>query len=225
MRILSVKNLSVSYENKIALQNVSFEVSLGDCIGIVGENGAGKSTLIKAILGLQNIKSGTVCFENISRSEFGYLPQQSFVQRDFPASVNEVVLSGCAANLFFSKEDKEKAARMMRRLSIWELRNYSYMELSKGQQQRVLLARALCSAEKLLVLDEPAAGLDYAVTSELYALINDINKNMGITVIVVSHDIDSAVRYFEKILHVNVGIRYFGEACGYVRSKYWGDIV
>ena len=157
--------------------------------------------------------------------EIGYLPQQTAVQRDFPAGAYEVVLSGRlgARGLrpFYSRADKTEALLNMKRLNIEEMYHSRSCcrELSAGQQQRVLLARALCAARKLLLLDEPVAGLDPVATRELYRLIADINRETGITVIMVSHDIASAVRYAGKILHLKNTQMFFGDTRDYVKSE------
>ena len=210
MSELSCRNLTLGYEGMILVKDLNFEVNKGDYLCIVGENGAGKSTLMRTILRLQKPLSGEIVFgEGVNAAEIGYLPQQTIVQRDFPASVKEVVLSGCQARLgrrpFYSREDKKRAAENMERLGISDLSGRCYRELSGGQQQRVLLARALCATERMLLLDEPVSGLDPGVTIEMYELIQKLNRE-GITVIMISHDIVSAVRYADHILHLGTKV-------------------
>ncbi len=207
------RDLTLGYEDRILFENLNFEVNHGDYLCVVGENGAGKSTLMRTILRLQEPLSGTVEYgEGLKPTEVGYLPQQTLVQRDFPASVREVVISGCLGRCgkraFYNKEDKALAEKNMRRLGIDDLAKKCYRELSGGQQQRVLLARALCATGKLLLLDEPVSGLDPMVTAEMYQLIERLNKE-GITVIMISHDIHGAVRYASHILHIGSDI-FFG---------------
>ena len=173
MPLLSFENLSIGYENTVVLENLSFEIEKGDYLAIIGENGAGKSTLLKTMLGLISPLKGQIVFDKeVKKTEIGYLPQQTLAQRDFPASVWEVVLSGCLGKNgirpFYSKEDKALAEENIEKMGLKELRNRCYRELSGGQQQRVLLARALCSSNKVLVLDEPVTGLDPKVTNQLY---------------------------------------------------------
>ena len=189
---------------------------------MLGENGSGKSTLMKTLLGQKNVISGKIEFsDGLKQNEIGYLPQQTEVQKDFPASVKEIVLSGCLNRSgfrpFYSKSQKETAARNMEKLGITDLSGKCYRELSGGQQQRVLLARALCAAEKLLVLDEPVAGLDPMVTKSLYSLIEEINRS-GMTVIMVSHDMEAAVEYASHILHIGHKPLFFGKKEDYVKS-------
>ena len=207
MSLITCENLSFAYEGVTVLQNLNFKVEQGDYLCILGENGAGKSTLMKGLLGLKKSSGGSVVFgEGLRAREIGYLPQQTPVQKDFPASVQEVVLSGCLSGMglrpFYGKAEKERAARSMESLEITDLRERCYRDLSGGQQQRVLLARALCATKKVILLDEPVAGLDPLVTINMYKLIERINKDMGITVIMVSHDIQAATRYATHILHL-----------------------
>ncbi|MGN1059271.1 MAG: metal ABC transporter ATP-binding protein, partial [Clostridia bacterium] len=206
MSILHCEDLCLHYDSINAVCHVDFAVEEGDYLCVVGENGSGKSTLMKGILGLLPPSHGQVTFSGLSQNEIGYLPQQTQVQKDFPASVYEVTLSGCNSRRglrpFYSKAEHKRAEDMLSLLNIASLKKRSYRELSGGQQQRVLLARALCATEKLLLLDEPAAGLDPAATAELYQIIKDLNQNRGVTVIMVSHDINSAVKYGTKILHM-----------------------
>lgn len=222
MALITVSNASLGYEGKAIVSDINFSVSDGDYLCIVGENGSGKSTLMKTLLGQKNVISGKIEFsDGLKQNEIGYLPQQTEVQKDFPASVKEIVLSGCLNRSgfrpFYSKSQKETAARNMEKLGITDLSGKCYRELSGGQQQRVLLARALCAAEKLLVLDEPVAGLDPMVTKSLYSLIEEINKS-GMTVIMVSHDMEAAVEYASHILHIGHKPLFFGKKEDYVKS-------
>lgn len=222
MALITVSNASLGYEGKAIVSDINFSVSDGDYLCIVGENGSGKSTLMKTLLGQKNVISGKIEFsDGLKQNEIGYLPQQTEVQKDFPASVKEIVLSGCLNRSgfrpFYSKSQKDTAARNMEKLGITDLSGKCYRELSGGQQQRVLLARALCAAEKLLVLDEPVAGLDPMVTKSLYSLIEEINRS-GMTVIMVSHDMEAAVEYASHILHIGHKPLFFGKKEDYVKS-------
>ena len=215
MTQLKCTGLTLGYEGRAILENLNFEVEAGDYLCIVGENGAGKSTLMRTILGLQPAMSGSVEFGGgVTRREIGYLPQQTPVQRDFPASVREVVLSGCLPRQglrpFYAKEDRDRAAAAMERPGSTALARRCYRELSGGQQQRVLLARALCATRKLLLLDEPTAGLDPHVTAEMYRLIDGLNHD-EITGIMISHDLEAALTWAKTILHVG-GRVWFGPA-------------
>ena len=194
-------------DGRSVLQDLSFELLAGDYLCIVGENGSGKSTLMKTILGLQPPISGRILTgDGLRKNEIGYLPQQTVVQKDFPASVREIVLSGCQGRCgsrpFYNKEEKQLAEENIRKMQIDKLSKRCYRELSGGQQQRVLLARALCATQKMLLLDEPVSGLDPKVTAEMYRLIDELNHRDGITIIMISHDIAAAVKYASHILHI-----------------------
>ena len=222
MAQIQCKELSLGYDGNVIIENLNFRVDTGDYLCIVGENGSGKSTLMRTLLGLQPPLSGEITVgDGLKRTEIGYLPQQTRVQRDFPASVREVVLSGCQNRCglrpFYNRQDKQRARQAMEKMNILPLQDRCYRELSGGQQQRVLLARALCATEKMLLLDEPVAGLDPKVTAEMYQLIGELNRNEGITVIMISHDIGAAVRYASHILHIGKHL-WFGAREDYVKS-------
>ncbi|MDD7536548.1 MAG: ABC transporter ATP-binding protein [Bullifex sp.] len=201
-------------------KGLDFTVAEGDYLCILGDNGAGKSTLVKAILSLHEPLSGSLEF-TFPRSEIGYLPQRTEVRRDFPSSVWEVVLSGCVNSLshrlFYGRMDRMTAEANLERMEISDLRKQSFSNLSGGQQQRVLLARALCAAKKVLLLDEPVAGLDSHTSSELYRLIDDLNRD-GMTVIMVTHDVHPALNSAGKILHLGRTF-FFGLRDEYFKSE------
>lgn len=224
MALISCENVSLAYEGKTIVSDLNFSVRSGDYLCIVGENGSGKSTLMRTLLGLKVPASGSIVFgDGLNKREIGYLPQQTPVQRDFPASVKEVVMSGCLARNgfkpFYGKAEKKLAESTMQELGISGYSKRSYRELSGGQQQRVLLARALCATRKLLILDEPVAGLDPKVTHDMYALIEKLNKQDGITIIMVSHDILQAVKYSSHILHLSNKPLFFGTTEDYLKTN------
>lgn len=221
MAILSCRDLCLGWNGREVQHNLNFEIHSGDYLCIVGENGAGKSTLMKTVLGLHPALSGTVeTGEGLRRNEIGYPPQQTQVQRDFPASVWEIVLSGFQSHAglrpFYSSWEKEQAKQNMERLGVTEFSRRCYQELSGGQQQRVLLARALCATRKCLLLDEPVSGLDPKVTGQMYELIRDLNRE-GITIIMVSHDLEGALQYASHILHLG-RTAWFGTKAEYVKT-------
>lgn len=222
MSQLECKNLTLGYGSKTVIENLSFSVNKGDYLCIVGENGSGKSTLMKTILRLLKPLAGTITTgDGLLADEISYLPQQTDVQRDFPASVREIVLSGCQSRCgkrpFYNKAEKQLAAAAMEKLGITDLAKKCYRELSGGQQQRTLLARALCAAQKMLLLDEPVTGLDPAATEEMYGLIEELNKD-GITIIMISHDIEAALKHATHVLHIgNGGAAFFGDVKEYDR--------
>ena len=223
MELIQCSDLSLGYEGKTVAEHISFTVSEGDYLCIVGENGSGKSTLVKTLLGLQQPLSGTIEKHFAAGSAIGYLPQQTPVQKDFPATVEEIVRSGFLARSglrpFYTRAEKQLAAEKMERLGITALRKRCYRELSGGQQQRVLLARALCATGNLLLLDEPVAGLDPKVTNDMYELIHALNRDDHITIIMVSHDIAAVSSYATHVLHVLHGSAFFGTAKEYAESE------
>ncbi len=206
------ENLSIGYEGKIVFDNINFTIKEGDYLCILGENGTGKSTLMKTLLGLQKPIGGKIIINKGElKNSMGYLPQQTAIQRDFPTSVYEVVLSGCLARQgfspFYNKREKALAFESLEKMEILSLAKKSYRELSGGQQQRVLLARALCATKKMLLLDEPVAGLDPKATKEMYDLVKRLNQEEKITIIMISHDLESALENATHILYL--GKDYF----------------
>ena len=224
MSLVTCTEVSFEYEGNVMLTGVDFALKGGEYLCIIGENGAGKSTLMKGLLGMKKPLSGTIATGlGLKREEIGYLPQQTAAQKDFPASVYEVVLSGRLNSLkwrpFYTKRDKQDALEKIKLLGLTDLIHASYQELSGGQQQRVLLARALCATKKVLLLDEPAAGLDPIVTKELYELIAKLNKEQEITVIMVSHDVHGILQYATHILHLKNRQLFFGTKEEYEASE------
>ena len=215
--------LALGYDGRTVLSGLSFNVSAGDYLCIIGENGSGKSTLMKTILKLRAPISGQITTgDGLLSNEIGYMPQQTVVQKDFPASVKEVVLSGClnrrGLRPFYNTDEKLMAEDNMEKLGILALEKKCYRELSGGQQQRTLLARALCATQKILLLDEPASGLDPKASSEMYELIEGLN-NEGITIIMISHDIGVSIKYASHILHIGgQAALFFGTKDDYVKS-------
>jgi len=215
MALIEVKHLNISYEGVPAVQDASFHVKKGDYLVIMGANGSGKTSVMKAMLGLVRPKSGTiVCGDGLTRDRIGYLPQQTRVQRDFPASVEEVVRSGLVGRMrrpfFMLKKETDRAYEQMEIMEITHLRKKPYRSLSGGQQQRVLLARALCAADRILLLDEPVTGLDPAATQEMYDIIRMLNER-GMAIVTVSHDMKDALRDAKHVLVMNNSrVGFFG---------------
>ena len=222
--LIKCEHVDLGYENQDAVINVNMEVCPGDYLCIVGENGSGKSTLIKGLLGLLKPSGGKLTVaEELKTTGIGYLPQQTAAQKDFPASVREVVLSGCLSRRgrrpFYSKTEKDIASANMEKLGITQLANQCYRELSGGQQQRVLIARALCATRELLILDEPITGLDPMAIQDFYSMIRKLNREDKVAIIMFSHDLRNAVEEANKILHLQKQVLFYGPAHDYMNSK------
>lgn len=229
MALITLQDVTIAFEGVPAVEHVSFQVNRGDYMVLIGENGSGKSTLMRAMLGLVHPCFGTVRYgDGLRRNQIGYLPQQTAVQRDFPASVEEVVLSGCINQLgsrfFYGKNLQRKAHEKMALLDIENLIDKSYRTLSGGQQQRVLLARALCATDALLLLDEPVTGLDPGSTQELYGLIRRLNREHGVSVVMVSHDLHGSMADANKVLVVDRGVSFCGSIEEYRRQRMEGMV-
>lgn len=209
MAQLICRNVAVGYGSKVVLHNIDFEVHAGNYICIAGENGSGKTTLMKTILGLQKPLKGEIHLgDGLHANEIGYLPQQTVLQKDFPASVLEIVLSGfqgtCGIRPFYNRKERKRAQKALQEVGMDRFSRNCYRELSGGQQQRVLLARALCATKKMMVLDEPVSGLDPKASADMYRTIYRLNRQYGITILMISHDLNLAKRYATHILRVGV---------------------
>ncbi len=227
MAYITCKDLVIGYEGRAVASGFNFSIDKGDYLCIVGENGAGKSTLVKTLLGLLKPVSGEIKFEDgLTAHDIGYLPQQTSVQKDFPATVWEIALSGtlskCRMRPFYGRNEKRLARSQLERLGIWDIRRKCYRNLSGGQQQRVLLARAMCAAENLLLLDEPVTGLDPVATAQFYQMIQQLNEK-GVAVIMISHDL-RAVDRAKHVLHMHHGSQFWSSRSEYKNSRYW-DII
>lgn len=231
--LIKCSNISVSYDDVDVLKNISFSVCNNDYLCIVGANGSGKSTLIKCLLGIKKADNGDIIMnDGLKPTDIGYLPQQTVMQKGFPATVEEVVISGCLNSRgyrpFYSKKEKNMAHQNMERLGIADLKKRCYRDLSGGQQQRVLLARALCSAQKLILLDEPVTGLDPIAITEMYSLIKELNQKDGISIIMVSHDIQNLLQHTKHVLHLTDDGAFYGTVDEYLTSeianKFIGEI-
>lgn len=223
MTQITCRDLTIGYGSRIILKHLNFTVNEGDYLCIIGENGSGKSSLMRTILNLQNPINGQILYDHqIQQNGIGYLPQQTSRQKDFPASVREIVLSGCdrrsGFHPFYHASDKKKAVTAMQQLKISHLAHRCYRELSGGQQQRVLLARALCATKKILFLDEPVSGLDPEVTADFYALIRHLNRREGITILMISHDLQATAADATHILHLRTPF-FYGLASDYFHSE------
>ena len=223
MTQITCRDLTIGYGSRIILKHLNFTVNEGDYLCIIGENGSGKSSLMRTILNLQNPINGQILYDHqLQQNGIGYLPQQTYRQKDFPASVREIVLSGCdrrsGFHPFYHASDKKKAVTAMQPLKITHLAHRCYRDLSGGPQPRVLLARALCATKKILFLDEPVSGLDPEVTADFYALIRHLNRREGITILMISHDLQATAADATHILHLGTPF-FYGLASDYFHSE------
>ncbi len=235
MTYLVCDDLTFSYDQRKVIDHLSFSVDKGSLVCIVGENGAGKSTLVKGILGLKKADSGSVKLmgsRGHSIPQIGYLPQQSEQIKDFPASVREVVRSGCLGARrcgrwgfslssllpFYTSFEKRQADAAMERMGILHLADRNCSQLSGGQKQRMLLARGLCAAGRLFLLDEPTQGLDTAATADLYDLITELNQRDGMTILMVTHDPAILPVLATHVLHLGHKENFFGTLEAYQKT-------
>lgn len=221
--LLACRDVSLGYEGQALVEHLELSVQAGDYLCVVGENGSGKSTLLRALLGLLAPLSGEIVrAPELKRGAIGYLPQQTKAQRDFPATVSEVVLSGYlnqkGTHFFYTSAQKAGALMNLGKLGILELKDRCYRELSGGQQQRVLLARALCAASRLLILDEPITGLDPAAAQDLYKTLSYLNRQEGMAVVMVTHDLKTALESARTVLHIGRNSWFFGTREDYLAS-------
>lgn len=222
--LITCSHVDFGYENHDAVIDVTMEINPGDYLCIVGENGSGKSTLMKGILGLLKPTGGVLTVaDDLKKTGIGYLPQQTAAQKDFPATVYEVVLSGCLSRRgsrpFYSNVEKELALNNMKKLGILDLKKQCYRELSGGQKQRALIARALCATDTMLILDEPITGLDPSAMQDFYQLVRRLNREDGVAILMVSHDIRNIVNQANKILHLQQTVLFYGSTEDYVASE------
>ena len=221
--LLACRDVSLGYEHKPLLEHLDFTVRTGDYVAVLGENGSGKSTLLKSLLGLTPPLAGEIDRSAQKAGQLGYLPQQTPAQRDFPATAEEVVLSGFlnrkGFRLTYSNKEKSAALMHMGKLGILELKDKCYRELSGGQQQRVLLCRALCAANDLLILDEPVTGLDPAASQDLYKTLRYLHDREGMAILMVTHDLDAALREATTILHIGQKRWFCGSVAEYLRDE------
>lgn len=222
MNIININNLSLGYNNIPVIQNLNVKINDGDFVCIVGSNGAGKSTLIKGILGLLKPISGSIELNNIKKNFIGYMPQETKVDSNFPASVYEIILSGTLNKVglkpTYSKALKNLADDNLKLLDIYSLKDKCFNELSGGQRQRVLLARSLCSSSKILILDEPSNNLDYNSKKNLYKILQYLNKEKKMTIIMVTHDLDHNNLIGNKILSLQKGNYFYGNTNDFVKK-------
>ncbi|MBQ8293073.1 MAG: metal ABC transporter ATP-binding protein [Bacilli bacterium] len=223
--MIKTENLTIGYDNEIILKNVNINIKEGEFVCLIGDNGSGKSTLLKTMIGLNKPLSGKIIIDG--KASIGYVPQTLQVQPDFPATVNEIVMSGCLKKMkwrpFYTKKERELASKYMKMLQISQFKHRSFSELSGGQQQRVLIARALCATSKVLFLDEPFSALDRYATLKLYGVLHKINRDDNVTVVIISHDVETTLRHATRVVHINETIVFDGTKDEYMQSAFMKD--
>ncbi|MBQ8417788.1 MAG: metal ABC transporter ATP-binding protein [Phascolarctobacterium sp.] len=221
-KIIEIKDLGFDYGEGWVFHKLNLEIAEGDFVAVIGANGAGKSTLLKMLANVIEPTSGDISYYGMPIKDFknweriGYVPQNpGRQQKNFPISVREVVglglLKGNSLIHRFNGQDKEAINQIMERFNLMDLRYRKIGELSGGQQQRVFLARAMVKQPKILLLDEPATGIDTAAKADLYAMLKNINRQQGVTIVMVSHDLELAADAAQNALCLDHGICFWGE--------------
>jgi len=227
MKAILAHNISVHLGGKCIVENVSFSVNQGEFVCITGPNGAGKTTMLKALLDLVSYSSGEIFFfgdslaSAVHEHKIGYLPQKNAtINQLFPATAEEVIISSLVSAKDFpkqvTKKERQLSDRAFQMLEIERLKQILFSELSGGQQQKVLLARALAHDPKLLIMDEPSTALDPESREEFFSLVKTLNIQKGTAVLIVTHDMDYVGRYANTLLVLDRTVRYFGNAEAYL---------
>ena len=206
--LIKCSQLTLGYGSKNIVNSFDYEINAGDYLCIIGRNGCGKTTFLRGLAGILRPKAGKIELRNsLKRKEIGYLPQITIAQKDFPASVEEIVLSAFQGKSlllpFYSHALRERASECLALTRTENLRKACFRELSGGQKQRVLLARALCAAERMLLLDEPVTGLDPESSQNMYNIIKELHEQKKMTIVMVTHDVEAATKYATRILDFN----------------------
>lgn len=227
---IEVRDVSFGYSGVPILQDITFDVREGEYLGIIGPNGGGKTTLFKVILGLLKAQTGEVRIYGEPLGSFrkkhliGYVPQRSLSDYYFPASVEEVVRSGRTAKLGllgrFTKEDAASVERVMEVTGVATFRKKLIGQISGGERQRVFIARALASDPKILILDEPDVGVDVSTQEKFYSFLEDLNAKEGLTVLLISHDIDVVAHQARTILCLNKRLVCHGPPRDFITEEY-----
>ena len=206
--LIKCSQLTLGYGSKNIVNSFDYEINAGDYLCIIGRNGCGKTTFLRGLAGVLRPKAGKIELrDNLQRKQIGYLPQITVTQKDFPASVEEIVLSAFQGQSlllpFYGRALRERANECLALTRTENLRKACFRELSGGQKQRVLLARALCAAERMLLLDEPVTGLDPESSQNMYNIIKELHEQKKMTIVMVTHDVEASAKYATRILNFN----------------------
>lgn len=224
--ILNVKNLSVTFDAQKVVQDVSFALKKGEYLALVGPNGAGKSTLLKTIINDNRKFVGSLSF--CSDIKLGYVAQKNSDDIYFPATVKEVIKSGFKQNFFsfrFNRQEKEFFQSVVSELNLVSLLKKSFYSLSGGQKRAVLIARALCTGSDLLILDEPASGLDNIASSRLYEAIRTVRNKFNTAIIMVGHDINRLCSEADLILCLEHSVKFIGKSTDFIKTPIYKELV
>ena len=220
--MMVLDNVSLGYEGRPVVENISFSLKKGENLCLVGANGSGKSTLIKGILGLIPAQRGQIDVK-CGLNKVSYLAQIHAVDRDFPATVREIVMSGTQVSArrlpFYTQKDRARAAEAMERLKISAFAGRRIGQLSVGQQQRVLLARAIARQPELLILDEPCSALDPEITAEMYGLFDQLKRELGLTMLISTHDWAYVRRAADRVLELGRQVEFIGTVEDWVAAR------
>lgn len=220
--IMTLDNVSLGYEGRPVIEKITFGLNKGENLCLVGANGSGKSTLIKGILGLIPVQSGKIDI-SCGLKRVSYLAQIHTVDRDFPATVREIVLSGTQTAgfrlPFYTKQDRENAEKAMAMMKVEAFAGRRIGKLSGGQQQRVLLARAIARQPELLILDEPCSALDPDITAELYDLFGQLKNELGLSMLISTHDWDYVGRSADRVLELGRSIEFIGPTADWLERR------
>ncbi len=233
--IIELDNVSFSYTSEEVIKDVSLEIHKGDYLGLIGPNGGGKSTLLKLMLGVLKPTKGSVKLfgQDIKHfkdwSKIGYVPQKTFFDMNFPVTVEEIVMMGRFGRLglfnFPKQEDKAKVDEALSQVQMLEYKTRQINDLSGGQQQRVFIARALATEPEIIFLDEPTVGVDVKTQKQFYALLRKLNKELDLTLVLVSHELDVVAHESTELGYINRTLEYFGDPDEFLKGEYFHELI
>lgn len=233
--IIQLENICFSYTSEEVIKDVSLEIHKGDYVGVVGPNGGGKSTLLKLMLGLLTTNDGKVLlFDKDIRdfkdwSKIGYVPQKTMVETNFPVTVEEVVAMGRYGKrgLFHlpTKLDTAKTHQSLKQVDMFDYKDRQISDLSGGQQQRVFIARALAVEPEVIFLDEPTVGVDIKTQKQFYQLLRKLNKELNLTLVLVSHELDVVAHEATELVYINRTLEYYGDPNEFLKGAYFHELI
>lgn len=233
--IIEIDRVCFSYITEEVIKDVSLQIHKGDYVGIVGPNGGGKTTLLKLMLGLLEPEHGKIKLFGTDIKDFkdwpriGYVPQRTHIDANYPITVEEMVAMGRFGKRglfrFPTKEDKEKTIQALRQVEMQNYKNRQINDLSGGQQQRVFIARALASEPEVIFLDEPTVGVDVKTQKQFYALLRKLNKELDLTLVLVTHELDVVAHEATELGYINRTLEYYGEPEEFLKGKYFHELI